>query len=273
MNQEKKYFCDKCNTPFRHKGHYYKHLKKPVPCNYVCTYCDTKCGSRTAFYQHRKMCEGTEKKTKNTINNIVNNVDASVNNNLNQYINRNLVFMTPFGLEYEYMNQKFVVEPIRDVVVDLLKKDKYKLAYEALFKQIHGNNRFPEFHNIYMDDIESSDLCIFKGFDFRFETLQDKLPHLFFFLKNEMDKLVQSADLEPMEKSQLRWNIQANWMCINEKDDKNMKRILHENKKIVHETLEKYKVQPDNKRIIYHLGFTPDDLLTDHQVRIPLKKA
>lgn len=264
--------CKKCLKMFTTKKYYNNHVKNTEnPCDLKCVGCGFQASSRPIFYRHKKECE-KHKIINNNINNTTNNVDASTTNNLNQNINQNLVFMTPFGLEYEYMNKGFVVSPMRDFVVDLLRKDNYKLAYETLFKQIHGNNRFPEFHNIYMDDINSDELCIFKGFNFKFETLQEKMPHLFFFLKDEMDKLVQTSKLDPVEKSQLRWNIQANWMCINETNDKHMKRILHENKQIVHETLEKFKVQPDNKIIIHHLGYTPEDLIKDHRVKLPLKE-
>ena len=51
------------------------------------------------------------------------------------------------------------------------------------------------------------------------------------------------------EKDQLQWDIQANWMIVNDKEDENMKRILHNNKNIVMDTMNNNIVNPNVEMI------------------------
>ena len=158
--------------------------------------------------------------------------------------------MQPFDADHYFMKKEAMVGPYKNYVVDLLKGEKYADAYEQVFKVIHGNPKLPEHQNIYVQNLDGEDVVIFRGKDFKMERLPKFMPRLFGRLKYEMRWMVKTCDeLTDAEKDQLQWDIQANWMVINEESDKNMKRILFNNKNVVLNTMKNNTVKPDVEMI------------------------
>ena len=285
MSEETIFKCEKCEKEFKYEKKYINHKNKEIPCDFVCR----KCGkefSRRSYFRHIKTCnknpDNKRQITNNDItnnnnnnNNIVSPITNSNNTNTVQN-NNNVVMLTPFGLEHNYTMRKTgnleqIIGPARDLILDLLKKKKYQKAYQVLFEQIHGNSLLPQYHNIYMPRLDSDDICVFKGKRFKFDIIEILMPDMYRYLKVEMRWLVHTAlGLDPKEKDQLLWDIQANWMTINEKKDENMKRILRNNKQVVENTLNSKKVWPDVDAIAEYMECEPDQVVTDGvPLRIP----
>lgn len=267
---DEKFTCRKCDKIFVKKGRYDIHIQNTInPCDHKCYGCGFIAPNRSAFRRHKTKCEKHKEHEK-----IVNNVNAvnSHNTQNTQNIDNSVkltINMNPFGLTHEYLDLVETLNPVRGIIVGLVREENYKKAYQVLFEQIHGNEKYPENHNIYMPHRNRTDVLMFKGRRFKFERVEDEMPGLYRYLKKEMDWIVKTTILDPTEKSQLRWNIQANWMIINEYKDDDMKRILRNNKEVVHNTMKKYIVKPNSDAIIDCLGFTPPDLNKNYIVKLP----
>lgn len=249
--------CDKCDRIFKHKGHYTRHIENKLnPCDFKCVGCNTKFPNRKSFYRHKNLCEDYQGISK-IINN--NNVVGSVDNSTNigsQQNNQNIVLLNPFNADHYCMTKENIIGPARNVVVGFLLKEKYAAAYEFLFKSVHGNETLPQHHNIYLPHIDKNYIAVFKGKDFKLEDVNVEIPALFERLKYEMKWLVKTCSyLTKDEKSQLQWDVEANSMCIDEKTDLNIRRMLRNNKTVVMDTLKNNIVKPNvemiNKLLLY----------------------
>ena len=106
------------------------------------------------------------------------------------------------------------------------------------------------------------EIIIFKGLNFVLENPKRSLPRLFRRLKFEISWLVKTCDhLSRQEKHQLLWDISANWMCINEETDSEMKRALRNNKNVVMRTMRENIVRPDTEMIQKWVDFKKDKRL------------
>lgn len=249
------YICQKCGKDFKQQKRFENHINNETnPCDLTCIGCGVKSRSRGSFRYHKTRCPYyiryinclTSTPTINNVTPTINNIDNSKTVNNNQ----NIVLLQPFDIDHYYMKKEETIGSRRDEIVKLLKSDKYSEAYECLFKEIHGNTKHPERHNIYLPHIDKAEIAVFRGYSFTLDTAEKTLPRMYYRLKHEMDWLVKTAkSLNENERSQLRWNIQANWMQINESDDPEMKRILLNNKNIVLNTLKNNIVKIDKEML------------------------
>lgn len=273
--------CNKCDKTFKSEKNYEKHKIKQVPCDYICKFCGCKCGYKQAFYDHVNFecLKNREKVINNNVNQ--NNVDAkNINNqqntNNNNNVNQNILLMQPFEIDREYMEPKKILTPVRDIVIHFLKLDKVDEAYEVLFQQIHGNEKYPQYHNIYLPDINRDEVAVFKGKNFVLDSWDKRIPGLFLFLKHEMGRLVWVySDINNLtldEKDKLDWNIKKHWRQTNEYNDPNMKRILFNNRSVVFDTFSKYTVKPNAQVIMSEYKHAelpvPVEIYKDHTVKL-----
>lgn len=259
-----KYHCIICKRGFDREWKLRRHLVKKLPCDLRCKMCGYISNNERSFYNHRKKCqEEHEQKSSSQLTNNTNNIDGSTTNNnvdcsSNKSFNnnnQNIVMLQPFDVDHYYMKKGGSIGQKRDHVVGLLKDERYADAYEVLFKQIHGNHETPQHHNIYLANIEDPHLAIFRGLDFVLEKTEISLPRLLSRLKFEMGWLVKTCDyLNDKEKDQLLWDIQANWMCINETNDPNIRRLLRNNKNVVMKTMKNNIVKSDVEMIKKWVG-------------------
>ena len=165
--------CVKCAKVFKSEKALKKHLDNVLnPCDFVCRGCNYKAGSKGGFYRHKKECKKHQEMIK-VINNVTtnnNNINAPQNtvNNMNN-INQNVVLLQPFEVERQYMHKTEVISPVRGIVIELLRQQRFAEAYEAIFNQIHGNEKYPEYHNIYLPDINRDEVAVFKGRNFKLD--------------------------------------------------------------------------------------------------------
>lgn len=249
--------CSACGTKYTTEKRYTNHLNTGH-CAFLCSKCGKQSKSRQGLYQHKKACKEKNTVNKTNNNNIVTSNSHNPTNNMlnNQNNNQNIVMLQPFDVDHYNMKKEDAIGSKRNLIVRLLEEEKYHIAYEELFKHIHGNKELPQHHNIYMD---GENLAIFRGYDFENEAPEKSLHRILSRLRFEMGWLVKSCDrLNEKEKEQLLWDIQANWMVINEKKDPNMKRILRNNKKVVMRTMKNNIVKSDTQMIKNVLALKDD---------------
>ena len=260
MNSQE--ICPKCNKHMS-KTRYISHVNNILnPCDLRCVGCGKYHNNRQSFYRHKKKCDLYQQKldeinnktlsTSESVINNTNNIDGSTTTNnvdcssktFNN--NQNIIMLEPFDIDHYYMKKNVVIGPKRNHIVELLKDERYADAYEVLFKQIHSNHKLPQHQNIYLPSIESPNLAVFRGIDFILEKSEISLPRLFGRLKFEMKWLVKTCDhLSETEKDQLLWDIQANWMCVDETGDVDIRRALSNNRNVVMKTLQNNIVKSD----------------------------
>jgi hypothetical protein len=270
--QEKKnHKCKKCGEIFDSDIKFLNHRNRLVPCDYHCRYCNIKY-SKSAYYRHRKDCNAEtykqkklEEEAKQLVNAPQNNVNQDNSATLNnQNNNNNSVMLAPFGLEHLYMNREETMGSCRGEVKQSLLKYDFPRAYEVIFENVHGNEKFPQFHNICMTDLNSNEIVAFSGKRFKHERRSYKLPDVLKFLKFEMKWLVRTdSTLTDEQKSQMCWDIQNNWSTLDDQNDENMKRILFNNKAVVHKTITTRKVYPDVKIMAKFKKVKPESIKTD----------
>lgn len=275
--------CQKCNTIFTSQKRYDNHVSNILnPCDNRCFGCNYKGRNRRDLTRHKEKCEQYQNKEKvmsiiNNTNN-TNNVTTAgshntnnTNNNTNNIVNnQNLIMLTPYALTHMYINKEEVVKPAQNVVLGLIRKQRFKEAYEKLFQQIHGNPNFPQYHNVFIQDREKEEVCVFEGKRFTYELWDTKIPGLFEYFKYEMKWLIRTADIDVKEKDQLLWDIQANWMRLNTHNNENMERILFNNKDIVEDTIKTKYVVPDLATIGRFTKAPPEQIVNNsHRIKLP----
>jgi len=273
------YSCSKCNEIFKTKKMYEKHIRRNIPCNFICEICGKKY-SKAGYYKHSKMCkEQASVNPQLVVSNDSNVINSSSNNNNNnvQQNNTNLnnmVMMMPFGMEHRmHLNsnegRESVIGDIKGFVVKLVRQRKYEEAYELLFRQIHSNKELPEYHNIYMDQHSDKYVCVFEGKRFELQD-RDKIgTDLYGQLKMEMKWSVYTYDMDAREKDDLMAAIQDDWRHIVPSQDITLERMLRNNKPVVEKTLTENDVWPDLNSISKWLGI-PVDTVTNDGVKLKM---
>lgn len=261
--------CNKCNTVFNSEKRYIRHLNNTVPCDYKCNYCN-KTYSKASYFRHIKTCK---KNTPQTINN-VNTVDNS--NTLNNVNNHtNMVFLAPYGLEHRMMEkeQKYreqVLGSTRDKILDVVRQQNFTLAYQMLFDHIHGNEERPEHHNIFIQDRDRDEVCMFTGKKFTYQRADEEVPGLYRFLMCELKWMVGTAKIDFKEKDQLLHDIKCHWRLVNEEKDQDIRRMLYNNKPIVEETMNNNIVKPNTDMLEDYYNFERGTLKSyNKEIKLP----
>lgn len=253
------FLCIKCNTVFKTYKLLEAHQNRKVPCDFVCKKCYKQLGCRKSYYNHFASehnndinnNDSQEASIQNNIASVDNNNanNANKSNNTNSHnktqindIKNNVVMLHPLGLTHQYMDREKVVTPVKGMLLKMVREGKFNEAYKILFDQIHGNPELPEHHNIYVHEQGTEQACVFNGKYFIVESLVQITDDMYRVLKAFMKWSVNTSDIDDEEKDQLMWNIQRDWMRTDVKNDKTMERIFFNNKPVVHETFNKYKV-------------------------------
>lgn len=268
--------CKKCGKTMS-EGRYKNHISNVLnPCDFKCVGCGTKCNNRQSFYNHKKKCESYHKKSVNIINN---NVTTAGSNNTHNTLNVNnhnqIVLLSPYGLEHRMMEKEVeyreqVLGSTREKILDIVKQKKFALAYQTLFKHIHGNLDKPEHHNIFIEDREKDEVCLFTGKQFSYQRADEETPGLYRFLMVELKWVVGTADITFKEKDQLLHDIQCHWRLVNEKTDEDIRRLLFNNKQIVEHTINQNVVRPDTDLIEDYYDFERGTLKSfDMDIHLP----
>ena len=279
--------CHKCQKIFKNEKKYQKHVTNVInPCDLKCVACGHVCTSKSGFTRHKKTCKWHEK-LEQTINNVsagINNVDAhnqtnnnnQTNNTNNNNLNQSIVLLQPHGVDKGYMKKTEVMFPVRDIVLNLVKLGKIDEAYETIFNQVHGNEKYPELQNIYLPTMDRDEVAVFIGKNFKLDEWDKRVLPLFDFLRTEMRRFVWGYKdintLTASEKDKLDYSIKKHWRNVNEHNDINMKRTLFNNKPVVFNTFDKNVVKPHTDMLrseyIHNGMMPPKDMNREHLVRL-----
>jgi len=282
--------CAKCEQFFKRKDHYEKHINNILmPCTLSCIGCHVKYDTKRKFSTHIKSCvkynailkaihdnqadnnQALTNINSNTYDNVANTTNNNTNHN-NQLVDikNNVVMLHPLGLTHHYMNREEVISPVKGMLVEMVRQKQFKLAYEKLFQQIHGNPEIPEHHNIYAKEEDSDKVCIFNGKYFQMQMSKIIVPDMYHILKEEMKWAVNNTDLDPKEKDQLMWDIQRDWMDTEVETDKTMERVFYNNKPVVETTFKKNKVYSNLEYIAKANKVQPEQVKWDNSVPLTL---
>jgi len=271
------YKCDKCESSFKSKKYLKAHELKKVPCDLVCRICNEKLKCRRSYYYH---LENEHLDVQHDLTNPINNVISYNTNNSNNtsttnntLVNdvKNVVMLHPLGLTYHYMNRDEVITPVNGTVLDLVRKEEYKLAYITMFQQIHGNPEIPEHHNIYVKEKGTNEVYVFNGRGFQPIDLQLISADMYERLRGEMRWAVKRSDADEDEKDQLMWNIQADWMYSKNFDaNELMEQVFFNNKIVVEDTFKKSKVYTDLSYIAKSKKCAIEDIKYDNSKPLTL---
>ena len=265
--------CKKCKKTFKSKKYLDKHSVNKVPCNFVCRLCGLKLGCRRSWYNHikNKHTQNNNVQQINNINNSKNNIDqSSTQKNVN-----NMVFLAPYGLEHKMMEKEKtyreqVLGSTRDKVLDVLRKHELVEAYQILFEHLHGNQNRPEHHNIFIQDRDRDEVCMFNGRQFSYRRADKEIPGLYRYLMVELKWMVGTADIKFEEKDQLLHDIKCHWRLVNEEKDEDIRRMLYNNKPIVETTIHNNIVKPNTDMIEDYYDFKRGTLKTfDIEIGLP----
>jgi len=276
--------CEKCEKTFIHTKKYLSHVNNLLnPCDLVCIGCSYQANSKSSWTRHKRSCKQYQNKEQvmNITNNNVttagshntNNTNNTLNNNINN--NNQIVLLSPYGLEHRMMEKEVeyreqVLGSTRDKILDIVKQQNFTLAYQTLFKHIHGNMDYPEHHNIYIEDRDKDEVCLFTGKQFAYESANQETPGLYRFLMVELKWVVGTADITFKEKDQLLHDIQCHWRLINEETDEDIRRMLFNNKQIVEHTINQNVVRPNTDLIEDYYDFERGTLKSfDMDIHLP----
>ena len=194
-----KHICDKCETIFKTKSSYTRHVNRKNPCdqqfgkvndnNNVCDTCNKKFNSYDSLYKHakRKVCS----KSRVTVNNTQNiNIDKQLN-------------VDKMNVDGDVKVVKFGNEDISyisdDIYQSILGKG-YK-SVEEFVDHTHFNPDHPENHNIYIADIKNNYVLIYDGLQWnikdRDEAIEDMIYAKSDYLSVKFEELMHK--LSPMD--------------------------------------------------------------------------
>jgi len=205
--------------------------------------------------------------------NNVNNDNSNTLNNVNNH--NNMVLLAPYGLEHKMMakDQKYreeVLGSTREKILDVVRQQDFVLAYKMLFDHIHGNHDKPEHHNIFIQDRERDEVCMFTGKQFAYQRADKETPGLYRFLMVELKWMVGTAKIEFKEKDQLLHDIKCHWRLVNEETDQDIRMMLYNNKPVVETTMHNNTVKPNTDMIEDYYNFKRGTLKSyDIEIKLP----
>lgn len=216
----KEYKCEDCNKIFSQKCHFINHKNRKNKCNAIkedniCKYCNKEFTKKSSLTRHIKnVCykekeiykklEELEKeknklekqlnkkkkldkkildKQKSITNNITNNI---INNNITN--NNNITInLYPYGKEdMDRIDKRYIEKAINKIFYSPLE----------LVKQVHFNDKYPEYHNIFIPNIKGNYIKIHRG-DNKWDIVPKKeyIDELYVNKKNYIeDKYYENKD-------------------------------------------------------------------------------
>lgn len=209
------YKCNNCDKTFKQKSHYEIHLNRKFKCkkpkgiiNYIqpiqnpiqeplpensCIYCKKVYYSEYTLKRHVENNCKVKKQLNipeppvNQINQInqITNINNTLNQtiNINQTINNNNIVLVSYGKEDLSKIDK-------SIFLNALRKGTACISY--LIKEIHFNEKYPEFQNIYIPNINSPNILVHIDGTWlwkdRDDTIEDMIDCKSFILENKFNE-------------------------------------------------------------------------------------
>jgi len=141
-----KYECKYCNSKFTRKYSLNRHIKDR--CKMKKEEDEAMEGLLVEIKEMKKQLELLKSEKAQTINNI------TTNNNLNNNLIKNDISIIAFGKED-------LSRITKNTMINILSRGFKSLP--LLFENIHFNDNYPEYHNIYSSNLNSKHICIYDG--------------------------------------------------------------------------------------------------------------
>jgi hypothetical protein len=247
-----KYKCELCYKTFKKKDHYTQHINRKIKCtenqyNNNCIYCQKKFTTKGNVTRHiRNNCNiykkiqnekqdifnklikleqenkelkdenikiKTKLKQKKSAKIILSNNTINSNNNITNNGIINNITIVAFGKEK--------IDNISDKEILNAVSRGFNTA-EHLTKTIHFNNKYPEYHNVYIPSIKESYAMTFDGNEWKLVKKKDIIDNIY-----DDKKYFVESNLEDFAKSLSPYKIKTleNWLESDKNDDKNIKNI------------------------------------------------
>jgi hypothetical protein len=284
MSSESNTFkCKKCDQTFSHELHFFAHKNSKIPCDYVCEYCDAILSCKRSYRRHLQSCKIYQKKPKkddveddvpkisnemndNSITNSVNSPSTNTNNvgrDVNNNNNNQAIMMNPFGVEHFTMKKEVNMGHLRPKMRKFLRECDFAGAYDTIYTNVHGDPEKPENHNHLLEFIDASHVIVLRGEKFRLVPVEEFSGDIYSYLRYEIDWLAKTDPLlTEQEKSQLRWDLIANWMSTDIDHEKSLRLIIHKNKDIVLNTFKNRQVYMNQENVAKFKKIKVDSLKT-----------
>ena len=231
--------CKYCNKEFKQKIHYTNHINRKIKCTYNqyttdCIYCHKKFKTKSNVSRHIKnnclIYKKLEKEKQNIFddliklkeeNNKLKNENEKIKNQLIQINNNSLtnngiinnITIVAFGKEkIDNISEKEILNAV----------SKGFNTAEHLTRMIHFNNKYPEYHNVYIPSIRESYAMTFDGNEWKLVKKKDIIDNIYvdkkYFVESNLEDFARS--LSPYKIKTLE-----NWLESDKNDDKNIKDI------------------------------------------------
>ena len=229
--------CKDCNKIFNKKSTYINHINKKIKCTenqYTinCIYCQKIFKTKGNVSRHIKnsckvfkkiqkdkeylfnkliKLEEENKELKNKLKQNINNTINSNNNIINNGVINNITIVA-FGKEkIDNISEKEILNAV---------SRGFNTA-EHLTKTIHFNNKYPEYHNVYIPSIKESYAMTFNGKEWKLVKKKEIIDNIY-----DDKKYFVESNIEDFTKSLSTYKIKTleNWL-ESEKNDTNVKDI------------------------------------------------
>ena len=242
--------CNDCNKIFNKKSTYNNHINKKIKCTenqYTinCIYCEkifkTKGNVSRHIKNSCKIFKKTQKDKEDLFNKLIkleeqnkelnnknkklekllkqnssiqltNNIINNNNNLTNNGVINNITIVA-FGKEkIDNISEKEILNAV----------SKGFNTAEHLTRMIHFNNKYPEYHNVYIPSIRESYAMTFNGNEWKLVKKKDIIDNIY-----DDKKYFVESNLEDFAKSLSPYKIKTleNWLESDKNDDKNIKDI------------------------------------------------
>jgi len=186
------YTCCKCNVYQTHiKTHYIRHLNRKQSCisdnkniqstsqhlnkiksthkdSYICKFCNMNTKYKQSYYRHLKKCkenpENKVKKLEKEIELLKQEKETHIinnNNNCNNIINNNNTINNTYNITLNNYKKEEIDYLTDDMLYKLIKQPLSSIT--NIIKQIHFNKKYPENHNLKLNNIQSEYINIYNN--------------------------------------------------------------------------------------------------------------
>ena len=232
-----KYVCNNCHKGFEKKDSYLKHVNRKIKCSdrqysNICLYCQKNFTTKSNVSRHIKNNCNIFKKSLEEKQCIYEELVKLKEENYE--LKNQLIYKKSGNVITNNITNNGVINNI--TIVAFGKEEKYKISEkdilnavskgfntaEQLTKTIHFNNKYPEFHNVYIANIKENYGMTYDGKKWNLVHKKDLINNIY-----DDKKYFVQDNLEEFTKSLSSYKIESlkRWLKSDENDDKNIKDI------------------------------------------------